>query len=55
MAWTAVWIGGALIVGFYLGMALMSLLFIARDRTRTRAPLELRPGGRALHLIVPRS
>jgi hypothetical protein len=34
MSGTGVWIGIALIVGFYLGVTLMSVLSIARDNER---------------------
>ncbi len=43
---TGVWIGIALIVGFYLGATLMSLLNIARDGARGdlgRLPLNAHP------------
>ncbi len=32
MSWTWMWIGGALVLGFHLGMTLMSLLGISRTR-----------------------
>jgi hypothetical protein len=31
MSWTWVWIGGALVLGFHLGVALMGLLVMSRD------------------------
>lgn len=31
MSWTWVWIGGALVLGCFLGVTLMSLLVISRD------------------------
>ena len=31
MSWTWVWIGGALVLGFFLGATLMSLLVMSRD------------------------
>jgi len=31
MSWTWVWIGGALVLGFHLGVTLMSLLVMSRD------------------------
>lgn len=36
MAWSWVWIGAALVTGFYLGMTLMSLLAIGQQPTRER-------------------
>ncbi len=31
MSWTWMWIGGSLVVGFHLGVTLMSLLVMSRD------------------------
>jgi hypothetical protein len=37
MFWTGVWIGLALILGFYLGVTLMGVLAIAGQATRDEA------------------
>jgi hypothetical protein len=50
MSWTLVWIGGALVLGFHLGVMLMGLLCISRDgatdgeqRSRLRVERRTRP------------
>ncbi len=46
MVWNWVWIGGALVLGFYLGMTLMSLLNIAHQQTNESRSGDMRIGAR---------
>ena len=46
MSWTWVWIGGALVLGFFLGATLMSLLVMSRDSESEDGQAPPRPQGK---------
>ncbi len=48
MSWTWVWIGGALVLGFHLGVTLMSLLVMSRDSQSDDGLASPRPEGKSM-------
>ncbi len=48
MSWTWVWIGGALVPGFHLGVTLMGLLVMSRDSQSDDGLASPRPEGKSM-------
>ena len=48
MSWTWVWIGGALVLGFFLGATLMSLLVMSRDTESEDGQASPGPKGKSM-------